>query len=372
MTNVLFLYWGRKGGGVHYTAELLESDFSAHGIRVFSSFSTYGEMRKLRRQCDLWQKTYNGKLSFALSSVLLPVYLIRLLLFIRRNNIQVVYVPMRHLWSPGINAFLHLCGVPLIHCVHDARPHPGDPSFLWNFLLRWELRFSKAVVVLSNSVGRVLAEECGDILRRKTIHVSTLPLFKSPEINADNGASAPRSTTNFLFFGRIAPYKGLEILLRAFSNLPNQEARLTILGTGALSDDLQSAIESDDRIQCRLGWLDESEISAALKAQDIMVLPYTEASQSGAIMSAFGAGLPVIASPVGGLSEQVQDNVTGLILDEPTSECLQQVMKQICEVPDILVKLKSGVSHYSAQNTQWISAVERLADLFKKVAIGVQ
>ncbi|MEE8429175.1 MAG: glycosyltransferase family 4 protein [Gammaproteobacteria bacterium] len=372
MTNVLFLYWGRKGGGVHYTAELLESDFSARNIRVFSSLSSSGDMRKFRRHCDLWQITYSGKLSFVLSSCLLPFYLIRLLLFIRRNNIQVVYVPMRHVWSPAINSFLHLCGVPVIHCVHDARPHPGDPNILWNFFLRWELRFSTAVVVLSNSVRQLLEERCGDMLRRKTIHLSTLPVFRGPRGEAGNAASPPRSTTNFVFFGRIAPYKGLDILVRAFSSLPYEQARLTIVGTGTLSDDLRSAIESDDRIHCRLAWLDESEISAILRAQDIMVLPYTEASQSGAVMSAFGAGLPVIASSVGGLAEQVRENVTGLVLDEPTSENLQRIMKQICEAPEIIVKLKEGVSDHVSHGVHWVSVVGRLADLFRQVGQGVQ
>jgi glycosyltransferase involved in cell wall biosynthesis len=372
MTNVLLLYWGRKGGGAHYTAELLESDFAAHGIRIFSSLSASGDMRKLRRGCDLWQVTYSGRVSFALSSLFLPFYLFRLLFFIRRSHIQLVYVPMRHLWSPAINSFLHLWGVPVIHCVHDAVPHPGDPSFLWNGILRWELRFSKAVVVLSNAVGRLLKEQYGDLLGQKTIHHSTLPLFRSPRGKTSNESSRPRMTTNFVFFGRIAPYKGLDILVQAFSSLPFDRARLTIVGTGTLPDSLVGAIESDERIECRNEWLDESEIGALLAAQDIMVLPYSEASQSGAIMSAYGAGLPVIVSPVGGLAEQVQHNVTGIVLDETTSECLRHSMRKICEHPEILTNMKKSVSEISSRNMQWNAAVSGLAGLFKQVSKGVQ
>lgn len=374
MTNVLFLYWGRKGGGAHYTAELLESDFSSHGIRVFSSLSASGDMRKLRLTCDLWQVTYSGRLSFALSSLLLPIYLFRLLLFIRRNHIQLVYVPMRHLWSPAINSFLHLWRVPVVHCVHDAKPHPGDSGFLWNITLRWELRFSKAVVVLSNAVGQLLEAQFGDLLGQKTVHLSALPVFRSvrSETADESSRPRPRSTTNFVFFGRIAPYKGLDVLVPAFTSLPDKQARLTIVGTGTVPDDLMSAIESDERIECRNEWLDEGEIAALLECQDIMVLPYSEASQSGAIMSAYGAGLPVIVSPVGGLVEQVEENVTGIILDKPIADSLYRSMKQICEHPDILVKMKKAVSDNSSQDKRWNSAVCGLADLFKQVGGGVQ
>ena len=372
MTNVLLLYWSRKGGGAHYTVELLDSDFSSHGVRVFSSLSASGDMRKLRRSCDLWQITYGGKFTFALSSLFLPLYLFRLLFFIRRSQIQLVYVPMRHLWSPAINSFLHLWGVPVVHCVHDALPHPGDPSFLWDVILRWELRFSKAVVVLSNAVGQLLKEQYGDLLGQKPIHHSVLPPFRSPGGVAATESNRPHSTTNFVFFGRIAPYKGLDILVPAFSALPFDQARLSIVGTGTLPDDIISAIESDERIECRNEWLDESDVGTLLIDQDIMVLPYSEASQSGAIMSAFGAGLPVIVSPVGGLAEQVDQNVTGVILEETTVDCLHQTMQQLCEQPDIIEKMKNVIQGRSSQNSQWNSAVSGLAELFKQVAKGVQ
>ena len=60
-------------------------------------------------------------------------------------------------------------------------------------------------------------------------------------------------------------------------------------------------------------WLDASEIGPVLARYHAVVLSHTDASQSGVAAAAIGAGVPVVAMPVGGLIEQVVDGVTGLV-----------------------------------------------------------
>ena len=76
-------------------------------------------------------------------------------------------------------------------------------------------------------------------------------------------------------------------------------------------------------------WLTESEIAAILPRFHALVFPYTEASQSGVAAAAFGAGLPIIATPVGGLVDQVIDGVTGVIARQVDARGLSEAAKRL-------------------------------------------
>ena len=76
-------------------------------------------------------------------------------------------------------------------------------------------------------------------------------------------------------------------------------------------------------------WLTESEIAAILPRFHALVLPYTEASRSGVAAAAFGAGLPIIATPVGGLVDQVIDGSTGVIARQADARALSEAAKRL-------------------------------------------
>ena len=76
-------------------------------------------------------------------------------------------------------------------------------------------------------------------------------------------------------------------------------------------------------------WLSNAEIAAVLPRYHAMVLAHTEASQSGIAATALGAGLPVIATPVGGLIEQIQDGQTGCLATRATAPALAEAAKRL-------------------------------------------
>ena len=60
-------------------------------------------------------------------------------------------------------------------------------------------------------------------------------------------------------------------------------------------------------------WIRTEEVAPVFARYHAIVASHTEASQSGVVAAALGAGLPVVATPVGGLAEQVADGVTGTV-----------------------------------------------------------
>jgi glycosyltransferase involved in cell wall biosynthesis len=189
---------------------------------------------------------------------------------------------------------------PTILTVHDPVAHPGQPKAgllergLFGMANTVWTRRAGAVVIHSERLRseiRLLGfQEC--VVIPHGVEVQTRPL--SPPSQAAVG-----------FFGRLTPYKGLEILQQAMPLVwrvrPN--VHLRVAGAGDVSLGLE-----DSRVHIDPRYLPERELGAFFSEASIAVLPYTQASQTGAGSLAVSFGVPVIASDVGGLPDLALDD----------------------------------------------------------------
>ncbi len=97
----------------------------------------------------------------------------------------------------------------------------------------------------------------------------------------------------------------------------------------------------------RTGWVAPDAIGGILAEADAIALPYLEASQSGVVAAAYGAGLPVIATPVGALSEQVVDGQTGVMAQSATADDFAAAIRRLIETPGLYQACKTGAAAYA-------------------------
>src|SRR6266404_3110807 len=125
-----------------------------------------------------------------------------------------------------------------------------------------------------------------------------------------------------LFFGNIAPYKGLEYLVDAMTLLTRTgpDYRLIIAGApkncARYWEVIQRRISSAGlrpNVVERIEYVPDADTEIYFKAADVLVLPYTHIFQSGVLFLGFNFGLPVIASDVGSLREDVVEGKTGFV-----------------------------------------------------------
>jgi len=223
---------------------------------------------------------------------------------------------------------------------HEHRP--GDVP-----LTRWMLRNSDGYLVMSESVERDLDRLKPGAPRRRVLH----PLYAQFDRGRWTRESARRSLgldgEVVLFFGYVRRYKGLDLLLQAW---PGVRARrpATLVVAGEFYEDaapyraLAAAAGGEAAVRLLDRYLPDDEVEAVFKAADLVVLPYRTATQSGVTHVAYALGVPVLTTDVGGLSETVRPEETGLIVPPEDPHALAAGIVRFFE-QDLGPRLRRGV-----------------------------
>jgi len=167
-----------------------------------------------------------------------------------------------------------------------------------------------------------------------------------------------------LFFGNIAPYKGLEYLISAFAELLNKDRsyRLIIVGKPKGSEGYWKQIHQGiarssirDRVIERIEYIPDEETELFFKAADVLILPYTRVFQSGVLFLGYSFGLPVIASDVGSLKEEIIEGETGFVFKPRDSSDLARKIHNYfnSELFRNLESRRSEIKAYANERHSW-------------------
>jgi glycosyltransferase involved in cell wall biosynthesis len=162
------------------------------------------------------------------------------------------------------------------------------------------------------------------------------------------GARRPSDALRVGFVGTLAPHKGPDLLVRAFRALPRDlDATLRVHGGGGGYEDyaegLRRLAAADERIGLA-GAFAKEDLGRVLGGMDVLVVPsrwYENAP--GVIFEAFAAGLPVVATDLGGMSEFVRHGENGLLFPLDDAGELARMLRRLAEEPGLLQRLQEGV-----------------------------
>ena len=217
-----------------------------------------------------------------------------------------------------------LTGAPYVVTVHgaDAYTMRGWPA---RWLKQRVLRHAAAVLPVSADIARTLALEDGRVLR---MGVDTAA------IRATVGSRDPREGL-LVFIGRLADKKGVDLLVRAIARLDG--TRLEVIGDGPDRAALERQVRQigvADRVRF-LGKLPKRDVLAALARAQVVVIP----SRVGAggdmegtpvvLCEAMAAGVPVVASDLGGLGECIDDGIDGLLVPPDDIDALVVALDKV-------------------------------------------
>jgi glycosyltransferase involved in cell wall biosynthesis len=143
------------------------------------------------------------------------------------------------------------------------------------------------------------------------------------------------------------------------------EARLVVAGDPAMPvDDLRSAPRTD----WRLGYLPQAELDRALGEATVAVFPYrAELDQSGAMLQALGAGVPVVAYDVGGLAEPIERFGAGRVVAAGDLDALTTAVDELLSDDAALAAARAGAERARSELTWDAAAAAHLA-LYEELA----
>jgi glycosyltransferase involved in cell wall biosynthesis len=171
-----------------------------------------------------------------------------------------------------------------------------------------------------------------------------------------------------LSYGAVRPYKGIDLALRALAQV-DQRINVKLIVAGRFWEgkqeltSLRHELGLTDRVEFRDAYLSDGETAELFATCDAALLPYRTATQSGVVQLAFGYGVPVIATDVGGLASAVSHGRDGLLCD-PDPESIARAVEQLAVS---LPALRDGVEPNPWQ-TSFEHYVEMILDRVGVVA----
>lgn len=262
---------------------------------------------------------------------------------IKKLNPDVIYIVTFD------NIYLNLLSVLLdkyktIIALHDVEFHS-------NTQYMQVLKASRAITMRHFNHFQVFSkaqlQRFKELYPHKSIRLIPLPLKDFGNILA---AGEKATAIQFLFFGNILFYKGLDLLLEAVNALQNESGippfELVIAGR---SDDWETTyeplIKNKALVKKHIRFIGNDEIAPFFSLADYVVLPYRDATQSGPLKIAFNYNKPVIASDIDSFREEIKDGVDGYLFKSGDVVALKETLKKAL--------LQHDTEYQELQKAQW-------------------
>lgn len=361
--KILLWYWGRKGGAARQTLEEAKAFSARDDVELYVSLCKENELYK--ETLAYSKGSYNvsifpNKIKLIFNMLMMPLYKLRFKGFLEHNEIDLVYCVMGHFTTTYIAPVITKLGIDYYFTIHDAVNHPGEEKRGYTKSICKNNNQATKIIVHSNHVKNILISQY-NIPEKKIIFIPLGAYSYNSNtvgrvINCDN-------PIHLLFFGRIEKYKGLGLTIKVHQQLVRQgyETFLDIYGSGDLSE-YQEIIKNDRTIGIINRWIFDNEVENIFSKSDIVLLTYIEASQSGVVEIAANMGVPVVATPVGGLKEQVNQLECGIISESLDIDAICSACIRIINDTELYQKLSQNGIEASQKDNSWGTIIEGLLD----------
>jgi glycosyltransferase involved in cell wall biosynthesis len=258
---------------------------------------------------------------------------------------------------------------PLVLTVHDTLPFNGTPgSFLQNFGARdiWRA-FDRLIVHTRQGEERLREQgiEGGRIVR---VAHGLLHAEQAPTIPAPRPAEGP---IEFLLFGQIKPYKGVDVVIRALARLSEDlrsRCRVRIAGKPYMDMApllrLAKELGVEDSLVFDLRFIPDEEVAEMMAGADALLFPYREIEASGVLMATIAHGRPLIASRLGAFGEMIVDRQNGLLVAPGDDQALAAALSMMILQPENRARMAAGMLRLRDSVPSWADIARQTVGIY--------
>ncbi|MDA9499432.1 hypothetical protein XI05_18580 [Bradyrhizobium sp. CCBAU 11357] len=255
---------------------------------------------------------------------------------------------------------------PTVLTVHDSNPFNNNPSSRIQRIGAFKILHCFDHLIVHTTVARDRLLRVG--IPEEKISVIAHGLLTDHIARPVDESAAPDGRVQILLFGKIKPYKGVDVMLRALALLPREvRARCVVKIVGwpempmeplfAMVKDLQL----EDHVEFDLRFIPEDEVTSLVARADILAFPYRDIDASGVLMLAIAAGRPIVASNLGTFSEWLSDRAEGTLVPPGDPAALSRSLERLISDPDYRNAKSQGMLDLRDSVPTWTS-IARLTE----------
>ena len=297
---------------------------------------------------------------------------VRVAVLLRKLDAPLVHVQTAShasFWRKAVVCLMaRAAGRPYIVHLHGggfSRFYEHECGRIGRSLIRSTLAHAALVIALSEEWRERLLKIC-PAARVEVLHNGV----RIP----DSDRSEPPGDRNptLLFLGHLLPDKGIYELVKAFAQIAERfpGARLVLGGVGQADAvrELAGQLGVSDRVELP-GWLGPESKSAALAASTIFLLPSYHEGMPMALLEAMSWGVPVIATPVGGIPQIVKQEINGLLIPPADVAALTKAIERLLQDSTLRVRLGSAARATIVSGFSLEDAMRKLDNIYRRFGL---
>lgn len=285
-----------------------------------------------------------------------PFAFIQIAKLCKKQNIDILH--------PQLDKSIILCLMASFFCKSKVVIHErggiallkGFASFLYRVILRILHNRASAIIANSNAMASELHNKAGiNIDSIKVIHnpvdFKIMNLDNVPRTQARDNLNIKKDDFVIGYVGRLHYIKGSDILLEAFDILSKKSSKylLVLAGDGPQRESLEQISERSG-LTSRVRFLGMcNNIPEIITTFNIGIVPSRRESFGRVAVELMRMKIPVISSGVDGLSEIIEDNITGIITKENTPSCIAEAIENLAANSSVTAKIVDNAFTYSEQ-----------------------
>ena len=234
-------------------------------------------------------------------------------------------------------------------------------------------RLLDAVIAVSEADARFLHEQFHIPEELVTVIPNGIPGFDTlpPRAEARARLGLPEEGSPIVgYLGALEPKKGILDLVKATTECERPDMIVILAGEGTLlpglrqrAPELPFTLRAPGRVE---------DIATFLAALDVFVLPSHQEAMPLALLEAMSAGLPVVATRVGGVPEAVHDQVSGLLVEPSDFEQLAAALRRLVHEPELAGRLGRAAQAVAGELFSASRMVRRVQALYEEVTEPVE
>jgi len=261
-----------------------------------------------------------------------------------------------------------LGGLPTVLTVHDTLPFQGSPSSFVQML-----GFARSLA----GFGRIVvhARSSRDALLRWGIEPGRIAVV--PHGLFPGEPRTPGERKWLLHFGQLKPYKGTDLLLRAWAEVPERLRRQTplrISGLPAMPVEPLLRLSEELGLGSTVTWdlrhVPEEEVTPLFAGARAAVMPYRSIDASGVLALAVSHGVPVVATRVGVLEELIEEGRSGLLVPAGDARELGRALTRLLGEPGLERRLEEGMDATRSRHPSWEAIARETREVYRAAGAG--